>query len=76
MFLQEVWVHSDAALLRAEAAKGALQHAVHFQGGAIGAGLLVLSRHPILEVSQAEVGWLLCLHEQLVKSASHGQCSA
>lgn len=48
--LQEVWVHDDVALLREHAARGPLRHAAHFQGGAIGAGLVVLSRHPILEV--------------------------
>lgn len=48
--LQEVWVRDDVALLREHAARGPLRHAAHFQGGAIGAGLVVLSRHPILEV--------------------------
>ncbi|GAB4818425.1 hypothetical protein N2152v2_005471 [Parachlorella kessleri] len=50
VFLQEVWVRADAQLLTEQAALGVLQHAAHFQGGAIGSGLLVLSRHPILEV--------------------------
>lgn len=40
-------------LLREQAALGTLQYAVHFQGGAIGSGLMVLSRHPILEVGPA-----------------------
>ena len=50
VFLQEVWVRTDAQLLTEAAAQGGLMHAAHFQGGAIGSGLLVLSRHPILEV--------------------------
>ena len=46
----QVWMASDAALLTAAAAEGALKHAHYFQGGVIGGELLTLSRHPIAEV--------------------------
>lgn len=49
--LQEVWVAADAALLRQAAAEGALPHSHLFSSGAIGSGLLLLSRWPITAVA-------------------------
>ena len=47
VLLQEVWVRADAELLQRSAAAGQLPHAFAFRGGALGPGLLLLSRHPI-----------------------------
>jgi hypothetical protein len=45
----QVWMASDASLLAAAGAEGALKHAHYFTGGIIGGELLTLSRHPIAE---------------------------
>lgn len=49
--LQEVWVGSDAELLMAAAKAAGLAHGVHFQSGTFGAGLVTISRFPILHAS-------------------------
>lgn len=49
----QVWVARDAEWLRQAGAEGgALPHSFHFQSGALGSGLLLLSRYPIAEVGQ------------------------
>jgi sphingomyelin phosphodiesterase 2 len=48
VLLQEVWVDADAqTLIRAGKAAG-LTHCTHFRSGIFGAGLVTLSRHPII----------------------------
>eukprot|EP00878_Enallax_costatus_P034654 GHUV01038440.1.p2 GENE.GHUV01038440.1~~GHUV01038440.1.p2 ORF type:complete len:122 (+),score=40.74 GHUV01038440.1:259-624(+) len=48
VLLQEVWVDADAqALIKAGKAAGLL-HCTHFRSGMFGAGLVTLSRHPII----------------------------
>ncbi|PRW50999.1 neutral sphingomyelinase [Chlorella sorokiniana] len=50
--LQEVWVLADVERLRQAGAEGgALPHSFHYQSGALGSGLLLLSRYPIAEVA-------------------------
>ena len=51
VFLQEVWVKSDAQFITKQAAKGQLQHAHHFVAGLFGSGLVVLSRYPLEQVN-------------------------
>ncbi|EFN60044.1 hypothetical protein CHLNCDRAFT_133272 [Chlorella variabilis] len=51
MLLQEVWVAADVELLRQAAAEGGLPHSFHFLCGAIGSGLLLLSRFRIAQVA-------------------------
>lgn len=61
MLLQEVWVAADVELLRQAAAEGGLPHSFHFLCGAIGSGLLLLSRFRIAQVStQAPPGRGAC----------------
>jgi sphingomyelin phosphodiesterase 2 len=48
VLLQEVWVDDDAQLLIRAARGAGLIHATHFRSGIFGAGLVTLSRHPIL----------------------------
>ena len=57
---------SDAALLSAAAAEGALKHAHYFQGGVIGGELLTLSKHPITEASMQG--------QRRVSCSRHGTC--
>jgi hypothetical protein len=49
--LQEVWVEADVRLLQQAAAEGGLPHSFYYLSGAIGSGLLVLSRHRIVQAS-------------------------
>ena len=63
---------SDAALLSAAAAEGALKHAHYFQGGVIGGELLTLSKHPITEVSMQGRRRPL---QGLAAPATHQDCS-
>ncbi|KAK9793185.1 hypothetical protein WJX73_009213 [Symbiochloris irregularis] len=49
-FLQEVWVQFDARAIARAAAEGPLKHSFHFVSGLFGAGLMVLSQHPIQTV--------------------------
>ncbi len=46
-----MWVLRDVQLVTRAAAEGGLAHSFHYQSGAIGSGLLLLSRHPIVDVS-------------------------
>ena len=47
VLLQEVFVGSDAAMLAAAGAQGALKHSQYFPSGYLGGELLILSRWPI-----------------------------
>jgi len=50
----QVWVLADVERLRQAGAEGgALPHSFHYQSGALGSGLLLLSRFPIAEVGAA-----------------------
>ena len=51
VLLQEVWCGEDVAALRQAGAEGRLPHSAHFQGGALGPGLLLLSAFPVLETA-------------------------
>jgi len=46
--LQELWVRSDAEYLRHRAKESGLQYSRYFSSGALGSGLMILSRRPIL----------------------------
>ncbi|GAA6055177.1 hypothetical protein JCM3770_002221 [Rhodotorula araucariae] len=46
--LQELWVRSDYDLIAARAKEAGLVHSRFFYSGAIGSGLAILSRHPIV----------------------------
>lgn len=48
MLLQEVWVDADAIMLIRAARRAGLVHATHFRSGVFGAGLVTLSRWPIV----------------------------
>lgn len=59
----QVWVARDAERLRQAGAEGgALPHSFHYQSGALGSGLLLLSRYPITEVGALGAGtvWFSC----------------
>ncbi|KAL4444071.1 hypothetical protein ABPG75_011808 [Micractinium tetrahymenae] len=51
VLLQECWVEADVEALRQAGAEGRLPHSHHYSSGAIGSGLLLLSRFPIAEVA-------------------------
>ncbi|GIL58637.1 hypothetical protein Vafri_13643 [Volvox africanus] len=51
VLLQEVWTDEYVALLKDAAAEAGLVHATTFDGGVLGAGLLVLSRFPFTDVA-------------------------
>ena len=59
--LQEVFVGSDAAMLAAAAAQGALKHSQYFPSGYLGGELLILSRWPIQYIRSAPCT-CACLH--------------
>lgn len=47
----QMWVLADVERLRQAGAEGgALPHSFHYQSGALGSGLLLLSRYPVAEV--------------------------
>lgn len=56
---KQVWVLADVERLRQAGAEGgALPHSFHYQSGALGSGLLLLSRYPIAEVGACQgQGW-------------------
>eukprot|EP00197_Chlamydomonas_leiostraca_P002447 CAMPEP_0202859754 /NCGR_PEP_ID=MMETSP1391-20130828/1736_1 /ASSEMBLY_ACC=CAM_ASM_000867 /TAXON_ID=1034604 /ORGANISM="Chlamydomonas leiostraca, Strain SAG 11-49" /LENGTH=527 /DNA_ID=CAMNT_0049538823 /DNA_START=99 /DNA_END=1682 /DNA_ORIENTATION=+ len=47
--LQEVWVEADAQLLIDACATAGMPYAIHFKSGVFGAGLVTVSRYPIVE---------------------------
>ena len=47
--LQEVWVRSDGDYLRQRARESGLNYSRLFYSGALGSGLLILSRRPLLD---------------------------
>ena len=49
VLLQEMWVAEDRQAVCRLAAKGGLLYAHHYAAGVLGGGLMLLSRHPILE---------------------------
>lgn len=50
----QMWVLADVERLRQAGAEGgALPHSFHYQSGALGSGLLLLSRYPVTEVQAA-----------------------
>jgi sphingomyelin phosphodiesterase 2 len=51
LMLQEVWVAADVELLRQAGAEGGLPHSFQFLSGAVGSGLLLLSRFRIVQAA-------------------------
>ncbi|KAG2431750.1 hypothetical protein HXX76_009246 [Chlamydomonas incerta] len=51
VFLQEVWTPEYVRLLSDAGAEAGLTHSTTFDGGVFGAGLLLLSRHPITDLA-------------------------
>ena len=47
--LQELWVDNDYRMIHAKI-KSIYPYSHHFQGGIVGAGLAVFSKHPIIQI--------------------------
>ena len=71
---KQVWVLADVERLRQAGAEGgALPHSFHYQSGALGSGLLLLSRFPIAEVGACQgQGWFLCVRPVMVQRQCYG----